>query len=77
MRYLLRKCGLDGVEEVGMSNTLIGTYASDRNARRYMAQRLRDARFDAGQYLLQRWPVGDPYAMNVVGHLYKQAPAAG
>lgn len=76
MRYLLRKCthvvSDDCQPGVGMSKALIGDYASDTNARRYMALHLRKAHFPPGQYLLERWPEG-PSEGTPIGHLYKTA----
>lgn len=76
MRYIVRhiRPGRD-LPSLGMDNTLIREYASDRNALRYMHRHLRAEHFAPGQYELRTFPPSDfrPGADRLVGYLYKRA----
>ena len=74
MRYIARYIDpRTGKTHLGASNTLIGRYVSEANARRYFCQYLRYPHFPAGQYELSEWPDGTFTEGRFVGYLYKTA----
>lgn len=73
-RYLVRKLRGDGTPRPGTLYSTTGYYVSDANAIRYMARRLRDDTFPAGQYVLTEWPEsGSGMPERHVAYLYRTA----
>jgi hypothetical protein len=59
--------------KAGTSGVVTGHYQSDANAMRYLALRLRNGAYPAGQYKVSIWPSGPGPTGREVGTLYKQA----
>ncbi len=73
-RYLVRKLRGDGTPRPGTLYSTSAHYVSDANAIRYMARRLRDDTFPAGQYVLTYWPEsGSGVSERHVAYLYRTA----
>lgn len=73
MRYIAEHTRSGGETDMG-ERTLVRTYASDKNALRFMHRHLAAPEFAEGQYRVSTWPEsGQALGLRHVGWLYKKA----